>query len=144
MISVVPVILGDISSEPLDCAALVDSVRRSDCGAIVTFEGTVRSPNHGHDVDALDYEAWEERVPAQIQRIADEVASRHGLRAALAIHRVGRVAVGEPAVVVVAAAVHRGAAFAGAEELINRVKDEAWIWKKEIRAGGEVWIEGCG
>ena len=50
---------------------------------------------------------------------------------------------GGTAVVVVAVAPHRDAAFAGARELIDRIKDEAWIWKKELRVDGEVWIEGC-
>lgn len=139
-----PVIRVGLSDRPLDVAALVDSLRRPDCGALVTFEGTVRSPNHGHRVEALEYEAWEDRVPEQMRGIATEVARRHGLRAALVVHRTGRVEVAEPAVVVVAAAVHRGAAFAGAAELIDRVKSEAWIWKKEIRADGHVWVEGCG
>jgi molybdopterin synthase catalytic subunit len=61
----------------------------------------------------------------------------------LAVHRVGRVEVGAPAVVVVAVAAHRDAAFAGARDLIDRVKAEAWIWKKELRADGEVWVDGC-
>ena len=56
---------------------------------------------------------------------------------------VGSVAVGDTAVDVVAVAPHRDAAFLGARELIDRIKSEAWIWKKELRADGEVWIEGC-
>lgn len=138
------VAVGNLSRDTLDVASLVDSVRRDDCGGVVVFEGTVRSPNHGHDVLALEYEAWEDKAPEQLERFAREVAAEHGLGAALAVHRVGRVEVGEPAVVVVAVAVHRGAAFAAAEELINRVKSESWIWKKELRVGGEVWIESCG
>ncbi|MEZ5311546.1 MAG: molybdenum cofactor biosynthesis protein MoaE [Microthrixaceae bacterium] len=139
----VAVIHAGLSDTPLDTQALVDLVRRADSGAIVVFEGTVRSPNHGHEVEALVYEAWLEKVPEQLHQIASEVAATYGLRGSVAVHRVGRVGVGEPAVVVVAVAVHRGAAFRGAEELINRVKSEAWIWKKEIRSNGEVWIEGC-
>ena len=98
---------------------------------------------NGHEVLALDYEAWEDRAPAQLESIAREVAGEHGLRAVLAVHRIGRVEVGEAAVVIVAVGVHRDAAFVGARALIDRVKDEAWIWKKELRVGGEVWIEGC-
>ncbi|OWY61906.1 hypothetical protein B7486_61280, partial [cyanobacterium TDX16] len=96
-----------LTAEPLDPAALTDQVRRDDCGGVVVFEGTVRSPNHGHDVLALEYEAWEDRTPAQLERIAHEVVEAHGLGAAVAVHRVGRVEVGAPAVVVVAVAAHR-------------------------------------
>jgi molybdopterin synthase catalytic subunit len=136
-------VLAHLSTEPLEPASLADQVRRDDCGGVVVFEGTVRSPNQGHEVLALEYEAWEDRTPGQLERIAHEVAEAHGLGAALAVHRVGRVEVGEPAVVVVAVAAHRDAAFAGARDLIDRVKAEAWIWKKELRADGEVWVDGC-
>lgn len=137
------VVVAGLDAEPLDVRALVDRVRRDDAGGLVVFEGTVRSPNHGHEVLALDYEAWEDRAPAQLESIAREVAGEHGLRAVLAVHRIGRVEVGDAAVVIVAVGVHRDAAFVGARALIDRVKDEAWIWKKELRVGGEVWIEGC-
>ena len=137
------VVVAGLESEPLDVRALVDSVRRDDAGGLVVFEGTVRTPNHGHEVLALEYEAWEDKVPAQLEAFAREAAEEHGLRAALAVHRIGRVEVGEAAVVIVAVGVHRDAVFVGARALIDRVKDEAWIWKKELRVGGEVWIEGC-
>ena len=136
-------VVAGLEAEPLDVRALVNSVRRDDAGGVVVFEGTVRSPNHGHEVLALEYEAWEDKVPAQLERFAREAAEQHGLRAALAVHRVGRVEVGDSAVVIVAVGVHRDAAFVCARALIDRVKDEAWIWKKELRVGGEVWIEGC-
>lgn len=138
-----PVVLAGLSAEPIDARALVEQVRRDDCGGLVVFEGTTRSPNHGHEVLSLDYEAWEDRTPAQLEAIVGDVARTHGLRGAVGVHRTGRVPVGAPAVVVVAVAPHREAAFAGARALIDRIKAEAWIWKKEIRADGEVWVDGC-
>ena len=138
-----PIVVIGLSGESIDAEALAARIRRDDCGGLVVFSGTTRSPNHGHEVLALDYEAWEDRTPAQLERIAAEVIELHGLGGAVAVHRVGRVGVGEPAVVVAAAAAHRDAAFAGARDLIDRVKAEAWIWKKELRADGEVWVEGC-
>jgi molybdopterin synthase catalytic subunit len=127
----------------LDVPRLVDSVRRDDCGALVVFEGTVRSPDRDRAVSALVYEAWEERVEQQIEEFSRDVAQRHCLGAVLAVHRVGRVGVGEPAVVVAAVSAHREVAFVAARELIDRVKAEAWIWKKEIRPDGEAWVDGC-
>lgn len=135
-------VIAEVSSRPIDVGALRARVGRPDCGGVVTFEGTVRSPNHGHDVVGLDYEAWEERAAAHIDAIARSAASTHGLRAVAAVHRVGLV-VGDAAVVVVAAAPHRDAAFAGAREVIDRIKDEVPIWKKELRTDGAAWIEGC-
>jgi molybdopterin synthase catalytic subunit len=138
-----PVIVAGLEADPLDVGALVDSVRRDDCGGIVVFEGTVRSPNHGHEVLALEYEAWEERAPEQLRIFAEDVAREHGLGGALAVHRTGRVGVGEVAVVVVAVSVHRDVAFTAASALIDRVKAEGWIWKKELRSDGEIWVDGC-
>jgi molybdopterin synthase catalytic subunit len=138
-----PLVVAGLSAEPIDVRSLVDGVRRDDCGGLVVFEGTTRSPNHGHEVLSLEYEAWEDRTPAQLERIVAEVAAAHGLHAAVGVHRTGTVEVGGCAVVVVAVAPHRDAAFAGARALIDRIKDEAWIWKKELRTDGEVWVEGC-
>ena len=139
----VPLVVGALDPERLDTSALVDSVRRDDCGGIVVFEGTVRSPNHGHQVLALEYEAWEDRAPRQLGTFARECAEQYGLGAALAVHRVGRVEVGEPAVVIVTVSRHRDVAFVSASALIDRVKAEGWIWKKELRADGEIWVDGC-
>ena len=138
-----PTVVAGLRAETIDVVALVEQVRRDDCGGLVVFEGTTRTPNHGHEVLTLDYEAWEDRTPGQLHAIVAEVASAHGLRAAVGVHRTGSVPVGGTAVVVVAVAPHRDAAFAGARELIDRIKAEAWIWKKEVRADGEVWVEGC-
>jgi MoaE-MoaD fusion protein len=74
--------------------------------------------------------------------IAAEAVERYGLCAAAVEHRVGEVPLSEPSVIVAASAAHRGEAFAGAREIIDRVKVEAPIWKKEIEAGEERWVEG--
>ncbi len=138
-----PLVIAALAAEPIDVVALTERVRCDDAGALVVFEGTTRTPDAGHDVVALDYEAWEERTPAQLEQIVAQVAATRGLRAAVGVHRVGSVPAGDTAVVVVAVAAHRDAAFAGARELIDRIKSEAWIWKKELRADGEVWVEGA-
>jgi molybdopterin synthase catalytic subunit len=125
-----------ISEQPIVAAAVTDAVRRPGAGAVVTFEGTVR------DVESLDYEAYREMAEARIAVIVAECIERHGLEAAAAEHRVGRVALGEPGVVVAVSAAHREAAFAGARELIDRIKAEAPIWKREIEGGEARWVEG--
>jgi molybdopterin synthase catalytic subunit len=117
-------------------ARVTDLVRAPGAGAIVTFEGTVR------DVEFLDYEAYREMAEQRMAAIAAECVERHGLEAAAAEHRVGRVALGEPGVVVAVSAAHRGAAFAGARELIDRIKSEAPIWKRELDRGEARWVEG--
>jgi molybdopterin synthase catalytic subunit len=74
--------------------------------------------------------------------IAVEALERHGLCAAAVEHRVGDVQRSEPSVIVAVSARHRGEAFAGAREIIDRVKAEAPIWKKEIEGGDERWVRG--
>ena len=121
-----------IVAEPLDLRALADRVRDSRAGAVVTFSGVTRA------VDRLEYEAYAEMAREQLERIVAEAVERHGLCAAAVEHRVGEVPLSEPSVVVAASAPHRGEAFAGAREIIDRVKELAPIWKREE---GE-WVRG--
>ena len=125
------VVDGPISVEEL-CAA----VGRPGAGAIVSFQGTTR------DVDRLDYEAYREMAEARMAEILRECVERHGLEAAAAEHRVGGVPLGEASVAIAVSAAHRGEAFAGAREAIDRIKAEAPIWKKEIEGGEQRWVEG--
>lgn len=135
-----PIIVSGLSDQPLDVARLVDEIRRPDCGGLVMFEGTARSPNEGRDVLRLEYEAYQDRVEQQLLAFAEEAAERFGLGGAVAVHRVGALAVGQPAVVAAAVAPHRAEAFEGARWLIDRIKADAYIWKKEVFAEGESWV----
>jgi molybdopterin converting factor subunit 1 len=123
-----------VTDQPIVAARVTDLVRRPSAGAIVTFEGTVR------DVEFLDYEAYREMAERQMARIVSDCIERHGLEAAAVEHRVGRVALGEPGVVVAVAAGHRDAAFAGAREAIDRIKAQAPIWKRELDGGSAHWV----
>jgi molybdopterin converting factor subunit 1 len=125
-----------VTAEPLDPAAVSRGVGRPGAGAIVTFQGTTR------DVDSLEYEAYAEMAEQRIAGILSDCVDRHGLEDAAAEHRIGTVPRGEPSVVVAVSAAHRLEAFAGAREAIDRIKAEAPIWKKEVEAGEERWVEG--
>src|SRR5579871_1604361 len=123
-----------VTDRPLDAGAVTDLVRRPSAGAVVTFEGVVR------DVEFLDYEAYREMAAEQIARIVAAAVERHGLAAAAAEHRVGLVPLGEPSVVVAASAAHREEAFAGAREIIDTIKSQAAIWKRELEDGDARWV----
>src|SRR5919206_571584 len=103
---------------------------------VVTFQGVTR------EVDLLEYEAYAEMAEERIAAIVSDAVAAHGLCAAAAEHRVGEVPLSEPSVVVAVSAPHRGEAFAGAREIIDRLKAEAPIWKKEIEGGEGRWAEG--
>ena len=125
-----------VTIEPLSLDAVAGRVRDPRAGAVVTFQGVTR------DVERLEYEAYVEMAEEKIATIVAEAVERHGLCAAAAEHRVGDVPLSEPSVAVAASAPHRGEAFAGAREIIDRIKAEAPIWKKEIEGGEERWVEG--
>ncbi len=122
-----------IREEPLSADAVVARVRDPRAGALVVFEGVTR------DVGWLDYEAYVEMATERITAIVVAAVERHGLCAAAAEHRVGRVPLSEPSVIVAVSAAHRGEAFAGAREIIDAIKAQAPIWKTEE---GE-WVEGA-
>ncbi len=127
-----PVSGGEVVEGELSLDAVAARVADPRAGAVVTFSGVTR------DVDFLDYEAYAEMAGAKIDAIVAEAIERHGLCRAAADHRFGRVPLGEASVVVAASAPHRPEAFAGAREIIDRIKAEAPIWKREEGA----WVEG--
>jgi molybdenum cofactor biosynthesis protein MoaC/molybdopterin converting factor subunit 1 len=129
-----------VGAEPLSVERLAAAVGRPGAGAIVVFCGTTR------EVERLEYEAYVEMAEQRIATILADCLARHGLEAAAAEHRTGPVGLGEPSVVVAVSAPHRGEAFAGAREAIDRIKAEAPIWKLEVEGGeaGESkrWVDG--
>jgi molybdopterin synthase catalytic subunit len=121
-----------VTGEPLAPDALASLVSDPRAGAVVTFLGVTR------EVPALEYEAYAEMAEQRIAEIVADAAERHGLCGAAAEHRIGTVALSEPSVAVAVSAPHRSEAFAGAREIIDRIKSEAPIWKQEE---GE-WVRG--
>jgi molybdopterin synthase catalytic subunit/molybdopterin converting factor small subunit len=125
-----------VTDAPLSLDNLIARVRDARAGALVTFQGVTR------EVERLDYEAYVEMAEERIAAIVVEAIERHALCAAACEHRVGAVALVEPSVIVACSAPHRGEAFAGAREIIDRVKAEAPIWKREVEGGEARWVDG--
>lgn len=124
-----------ISAEPL----ATPDVTTDAMGALVRFEGIVRNHDHGERVAALTYESHP-TADAELARVVEEVAAKHPVRL-YAAHRVGPVPIGKLAFVVLAAAAHRGDAFAACEEVADRVKAEVPIWKEQLMADGTThWV----
>jgi len=130
-----------VSAAPLSIDTAIDAVRGPDVGGIVVFLGTVRDASRGKRVRHLEYEAYAEMAEAKMRQIADRLERAHApLRIAMH-HRVGDLSIGDIAVVVVAAAPHRDAAFVAARAAIDELKQVVPIWKKEYTDDGAVWIE---
>ena len=126
-----------ITDAPIDVEAARVLVGDPRCGATVVFTGTTR------EVPSLEYEAYEEMAVQTMARLADEAVRRHGLVAVAVEHRTGSVPLGEPSIVVAASAPHRQEAFDGARFLLDQVKANAPIWKREHPDDGPPrWVEG--
>ncbi len=129
-----------LSEDPLDLAAAVREVKTEDAGAIATFVGTTRRRSRGRTVVHLEYEAYEGMAEQVMAGIADDLLRRHELCRLAIHHRVGRVGIGEPSVVIAVSAPHRAAALAACKEAIDTLKETVPLWKKEVYEGGEEWI----
>jgi MoaE-MoaD fusion protein len=129
-----------LSAEPLSLEAVVREVADDEAGAIATFVGTTRVRSRGRDVLHLDYEAYAGMAEKVMTTLADELQRRYSLCAVAIHHRVGRVGIGEPSVVIAVSAPHRQDALAACGDAIDRLKVEVPLWKKEVYSGGEEWI----
>lgn len=112
-----------------------------DCGAVVSFSGVVREHSQDHQgVYEIAYEAYEEQAARAMEEVAAKAKAHwRELRRLALLHRVGAVAVSDPAVVVVASAPHRAEAFAAAAFCIDALKATVPIWKLEKHQDGESW-----
>ncbi len=130
-----------ISEWPLDEAEVAARVEGPDAGGVVSFVGRVRNQARGHSIEHLVYEAYPEMAEREMEKIVDEAAELWpGTRVAIA-HRVGRLEIGDAAVVVVAASAHRDAAFLACRHAIDTLKVRVPIWKREVATDGAYWVD---
>jgi molybdopterin synthase catalytic subunit len=130
-----------LSEQPLDAAAVAARVTRPDAGGVVQFVGAVRDHARGRAIRHLEYEAYPPMALSEMEKICDAAERRWpGVRVAIA-HRVGHLAIGDLAVVVVAAAPHRAEAFDACRFAIDTLKERVPIWKKEVATDGAYWVD---
>ena len=129
-----------LSEAPLSLDAVVDEVRSDEAGAIATFIGTTRVHSRGRTVTHLEYEAYQGMAEDVMAQIAEGLKGRYELCAVAIHHRVGRVGIGEPSVVIAISAPHRQDALAACKDAIDTLKETVPLWKKEVYEGGEEWI----
>ena len=126
-----------LTTEPIDHAALTEQVRRTDCGAVVTFLGTVRDLTDGRVTVALDYEAYPTMAEKKMAEIEVETRERWPVGEMVMVHRLGHLGQGEVSVAVAVSCPHRAQAFEACRFAIDRLKEIVPIWKKEN------WANGC-
>lgn len=125
-----------LTNQPINLSALAGDLHDPAAGAEVTFDGRVRNHNDGRRVERLEYQAYPALAVKVGRQILEEEAEKHGILRAIAVHRTGPLEVGDSAVWVGVASAHRGAAFDAARAIMERLKYELPVWKKETYADG--------
>ncbi len=133
----------EITREPIDKQGLEQHLLTGAAGAMVTFDGVVRNQTKGRPVVTLQYEAYVPMAIKEMERLGREIrekwpdVDRIGM-----IHRFGELKISESSVVIVITSPHRKVAFEACHYAIDRLKQTVPIWKKEVFADGEEWVEG--
>ena len=132
--------LVDIRETPLDVAEVLAALADRAAGGVDVFVGTVRDHDHDQGVTGLDYSAHPTAMERLVE-VAERIAEKYDVIAVAAVHRVGRLAIGDAAVVVATAAAHRGEAFEASRALIDELKATVPIWKHQVFTDGtDEWV----
>lgn len=132
----------EILDDVLPTSEVMEEIKAGSDGAVCAFDGIVRNNTRGRQTLYLDYEAYREMALEQMRGLATEAVERFGVRDIALLHRLGRLQVGETSVLIVVASAHRGAAFEACRWLIDTLKKQVPIWKKETFVDGAVWADG--
>ncbi len=132
----------ELTTDPIEITSVARRVVPADCGATVTLDGYVRQFTRGRETLYLIYEAYEPMAIKEMRKLIDSAKQDFEISHVGIVHRLGRLEIGETSVVISVAAPHRRSAFEACEWLISELKRTVPIWKKEVYADGEEWIEG--
>jgi len=127
-----------IQTDDVDIGALIIAAKKHGTGAVVVFNGVVRDD----DITEMELEAYEDIATQELDKIAKDATEQFGLLHVDIIHRIGRLTVGENILIIVVAAGHREAAYAGSRFIIEAIKAGVPIWKKELTKDGGRWVPG--
>ena len=132
--------LVDLRETPLDVAEVLDALDEEASGGLTLFIGRVRDHDHGLGVRGLEYSAHPSALDA-LRRVCTDVAEQYAVHAVAAVHRVGRLEIGDIAVIVATTSAHRGSSFDASRALIDTLKAEVPIWKhQQFADGSEEWV----
>src|SRR3954451_10691738 len=132
--------IAEVGDVALDLAAHEKAVAGPRAGAVVSFQGVVRDHDHGRGVAVLEYEGHP-TAAAVLREVAEEIAADPQVHAVAVSHRVGRLAVGDVALVAAVSTAHRAAAFQACARLVDEAKARLPIWKHQVFADGtDEWV----
>ena len=133
----------EVTQDPIDPSALQQSLANPAAGGYCAFEGWVRNENEGHEVERLEYEAYDPLVVEEGEKVLAEARERFPYLDARCVHRVGMLEIGECAVWVGVASKHRDEAFKACRYIIDEIKQRLPIWKKEHYVNGDSGWVNC-
>jgi len=131
----------ELTTEPIDVGSVARRVVLPECGATVTLDGFAREWTKGKQTKYLVYEAYDGMALSEMQRLGEEAHKRFDIAHIGIVHRTGKLEIGETSVVISVSAPHRKAAFEACEWAIRELKRTVPIWKKEVYADGEEWVQ---
>lgn len=129
-----------LTENKIDINSLLDFVQDEGAGAVDIFIGTVRNKTSEKKVMRLEYEAYDTMAVKKIQEIVNQASQQWNILKYAIVHRKGILQIGEAAVVIAVATPHRQAAFEACKYIIDTIKEQVPIWKKEVYEDGEVWV----
>ena len=129
-----------ITHETLETDKLVKLLRNPTNGAFVTFEGVTRNNSNGKNVKYLEYEAYEEMAKNTLHEIIKEISQETNVDQILVAHRLGKVEIQGISLVIVVGSPHRAEAFLACSSIVDRIKQNVPIWKKEFFEDGSSWV----
>ncbi len=132
----------ELSDKHLEIGEIARRVVPPECGATVTLDGYVRQFTKGRETEYLVYEAYKPMALKEMSKLIANAREKFDIANVGIVHRLGKLEIGETSIVISVAAPHRRAAFEACEWLIKELKRTVPIWKKEVYADGEVWVEG--
>jgi len=133
-----------IEESKLDPNFLRSLLNIEGCGSVVSFVGLTRGDDNGIKVKRLEFDAWENKLNHILSDIAKTSIDKFSVKSVLVAHRIGIVEPSEPIVCIHVGSKHRAAGFEACSWLINQLKLQAPLWKKEVRSDGEIWKQGLG
>ena len=137
-------IIIELATKALDYDGLRDKLNFSGCGCIVSFVGITRGEDDGEEVLRLEFDAWQDSLEKVLRGLAEDAMQRFSLIGVAMSHRIGSVAAEEPIVAIHVGAAHRAEGFTACSWLIDELKSQAPLWKKEVKVSGETWKAGLG
>jgi len=115
-------------------------LRDAEVGGICLFIGTIRNKNLDKGVDRLEMEAYPPMAVKQIELLCDQAEQKWNIKKSVVVHRTGKLAIGDIAVIIGVASIHRPEAFEACRWLIDELKKEVPIWKNEFYEDGSSWL----